>query len=104
MFDVPMIPFAALDSNSLMSQLGAPRIIGSYDSNNIMNMPSAYSRPMMGSMGNMGGMNMNSAMGLVGAAVEQGKEQARAADEHTGRIHDYFELAGKGHNDPPLQA
>ena len=65
MFNVPMIPFAALDSNSLMNQLGSPRIIGSYDSCNIMNMPSAYSRPMLGSMG---GMNMNSAMGLVGAA------------------------------------
>ena len=79
-FRIPMMSFGALDQDSLMTGLGAPRIMGCYDQHNIMNMPAGFARPMLGSdmglglgsglgMGGIGGMGgMNSAMGLVGAA------------------------------------
>ncbi len=66
--NIPMIPFGALDSGSIMTQIGNPRIRGCYDSQSIFDMPSQMSRGL-GIPGGMGGYIGAAGLGLAAGAL-----------------------------------
>ena len=67
--DIPMVPYGALDSGSLMRQISNPRIHRGYDSRSIGSMPMGIAGMGMGIPSGMGGYLGAAGVGLAAGAL-----------------------------------